>query len=123
MDRYYREIEEKIHFLVKELSSIKYLQGSSDVVNDGAYEWEALCPEGKTVQQELYKDYVFVIGLVREQLEQIESPYLRQYMNSCDFVLDIIQQNTVLFSAKIQDVADEIKRQIDIQRFLVLNHA
>lgn len=123
MNRYYREIEGKIHFLVKELSSIKYLQGSSDVVSDGAYEWEALCPEGKTVQQELYKDYVFVIGLVREQLEQIESPYLGQYINSCDFVLDIIQQDTILFSDKIQDVADEIKRQIDVQRFLVLNHA
>ncbi|MWV42249.1 hypothetical protein GRF59_01280 [Paenibacillus sp. HJL G12] len=119
---YYRGIEEKISFFVKELSGIKYLKGSSEVVSDGAYEWETLCPDGERIQHDLYQEYMSVTSLVRTKLEQMNSPYMEQYSQSCEYVADMIQQQSILFVEKIQDVADEIKRQIDIQLFLVMNH-
>ncbi|MBT2287950.1 hypothetical protein J7E73_02155 [Paenibacillus albidus] len=114
------ELEEKIKTFITAQSALDFFEGSTAVVEGGAYSWRPLSSAGAEMQYKLCKEYVELAAQGRLTLEQKESPYLKTFDESYHVALGYLYQQDLVFVPTLEEVFGILKKEIDLQRFLII---
>ncbi|MCQ4086715.1 hypothetical protein [Saccharibacillus sp. JS10] len=94
-------------------SSMSYIEGSSDIVESGAYEWLPLTPGQKIDQSEICDQYRLILNEVTHL--KLEGKLLDRFNESGKRVLSFLQQDSIVWQSNSSDVYDEIVRELGEQ--------
>lgn len=115
----YIALEEQIRIFIFAHTDIEYVQGSSEVVEGGAFTWAELSPESKFVQTKLYHEYISLIKQANRNLKKNGSSYLETFETSCTEVKSYLKQENLLWGSSLQEVFNAVKKELDLQRGLM----
>lgn len=112
-------LEERIRSFILVHSDVEYVQGSSEIVEGGAFTWTELSPESKGLQLELWREYISISRQARKLLAETESPHQEIFEESYLEVKSCLKQNSMLWGPCLQDIFRNMKKELDLQRSLV----
>lgn len=94
-------------------SSMTYIEGSSEIVESGAYEWLPLEPGQKIDQKEICEQY---IGILRDATHlKLDGEPLNQFNESGKRVLSFLKQDSIVWQRTGSEVYDEIVEELGMQ--------
>ncbi|CAM3965696.1 hypothetical protein [Saccharibacillus endophyticus] len=94
-------------------SSMTYIEGSSKIVENGAYEWVGLDANQTLDQQDICNEYVEILNEVVHL--KLDSSFLTQFNQSGERVLSFLRQDSIVWQKTGLQVYNEIEREIDHQ--------
>ncbi|RUT29583.1 hypothetical protein EJP77_14490 [Paenibacillus zeisoli] len=114
----YQVLEEQIQRFIVCHSSLKYVDGSVEVVDGGAYEWSELAPAEREIQIKLISDYS---GIIEEMCLGMpeSSSELQRFIQSCGEVLSYIRQDSMCWDSSLQKSFENIQRELKLQKQLI----
>ncbi len=90
-----------------------YIEGSSKIVENGAYEWVGLDANQTLDQQDICNEYVEILNEVVHL--KLDSSFLTQFNQSGERVLSFLRQDSIVWQKTGLQVYNEIEREIDHQ--------
>lgn len=118
----YKKVNEQLEQFVLFASRLSYIEGSSQVVEGGAYAWAPLENPAQHEQSQIYQDYATVAYQARLIIENNLIGRLAEFDASVESVLSHISQGTIVFIADVDDAFSAIKVELDVQQALI-HHA
>lgn len=116
---YYCEILERVELLLLN-STIEYVEKSSEVTDGGLYFWVQVDAMNNAYRMALVEEYLILVTRMRLDLEDNASKELATFDHSCNIVLTYLKQETLICEGTKEEILKSIKRQLDIQYFLLL---
>lgn len=107
----YLGIEKRYEELVNQYSGLTFLEGSTAVVEGGAYSWSPLSADAASIQERLYADYIDLIKVARETLQSKDSPYFITYEESVKVTLAYFAQEDLVFVSSLEEVFKIVKEK------------
>lgn len=114
----YQVLEEQIRKFIVCHSSLKYVDGSVEVVDGGAYVWSELALAGQEIQIKLIADYSGIIDEVCQGMHSSSSERQR-FIHSCGEVLHYIKQDSMCWDSSLQKSVEMIQRELELQKQLI----
>ncbi|WP_438495883.1 hypothetical protein [Paenibacillus sp. IHBB 3054] len=115
----YLGIEKRYEELVNQYSGLTFIEGSTAVVEGGAYSWSPLSADAASIRERLYADYIDLIKVARETLQSKDSPYFITYEESVKETLAYFAQEDLVFVSSLEEVFKIVKRELDLQRSII----
>ncbi|MEJ8306691.1 hypothetical protein [Saccharibacillus sacchari] len=94
-------------------SSMTYIEGSSDIVESGAYEWLPLTPGQKLDQTEICEQYTVILQQTIHL--KLDGALLNRFNESGERVLSFLRQDSIVWQSTGPEVYEEIVKELDIQ--------
>lgn len=115
----YLGIEKRYAELINKYSGLTFLEGSTAVVEGGAYSWSPLSADAVSIRERLYADYIDLIEMARETLQSRDSPYFITYEESIAVTRAYFAQEDLVFASSLEEVYKIVKRELDLQRSII----
>lgn len=94
-------------------SSMTYIEGSSEIVESGAYEWLPLTP-GQTIDQtEICERYTVILDETTHL--KLDGELLDRFNESGQRVLSFLRQDSIVWQSSGPEVYEEIVKELDTQ--------
>ncbi len=94
-------------------SSMTYIEGSSDIVESGAYEWLPLTPGQTLDQTEICEQYMAILQETTHL--KLDGELLDRFNESGERVLSFLRQDSIVWQSSSHAVYEEIVKELDIQ--------
>jgi len=94
-------------------SSMTYIEGSSEIVESGAYEWLPLTPGQTLDQAEICEQYTIILQETTHL--KLDGELLKQFNESGERVLSFLRQDSIVWQSTGPEVYEEIVRELDAQ--------
>lgn len=112
----YNELEEQLGYFIQNNSSIEAVEGPDTYPYGEVRVWSRLQPNQAHMQKQVLADYLSLTALCSQILVNVKSGHYPEFERSTEIVLDYIRQNTLLPEGTLQDIFNEIRREMDLQR-------
>lgn len=94
-------------------SSMTYIEGSSEIVESGAYEWMPLTSGQKLDQKAICDQYALILD---ETIHlKLDGKLLDRFNESGERVMSFLRQDSIVWQSTGPDVYDEIVKELDRQ--------
>ncbi|OWR32721.1 hypothetical protein CDO73_03740 [Saccharibacillus sp. O23] len=94
-------------------SSMLYIAGSLDIVENGAYEWLPLNPGQKIEQKDICEQYEKIVSDTTHL--KVDSSIRIAFEQSSRRVLSFLRQDSIIWQNTTSKVYDEIVKELDLQ--------
>ncbi|MNH79502.1 hypothetical protein D3C73_318230 [compost metagenome] len=115
----YQVLEEQLREFIVCHSSLKYIDGSVEVVDGGAYAWSKLGRAEHEIQIQLISDYSKIIEEVCQGMHSSSSDIIQRFNQSCEEVLAYIKQDSMCWDSSLQKSFENIQRELKSQKQLI----
>lgn len=115
-------LQDKFHEIFIEIefffgkSTLVYVEGSSEIVEGGAYKWANLAEEDAQLQKTLCAKYVRLIDLIHHL--EMESDSFDDLDYSSKRVLRLLRQDCAVLQNTTKQVCEDIAQQLNLQLIL-----
>lgn len=113
------ELEEQLGYFIHNNSAIQPLDENYDYLYGETGFWSKPQPHQAYMQKHVLADYLQLTALCSQILVNVKSEHYHKFERSTAVVLSHIRQNTLLPSRTLEDVFNEIKLEMDIQRGII----
>ncbi|WP_433943821.1 hypothetical protein [Paenibacillus sp. SN-8-1] len=114
----YQVLEEQIREFIVCHSSLKYIDGSVEVVDGGAYAWSKLGRVEQKIQIQIISDYSELIEEVSQGI-LTSSGDIQRFIESCEEVLTYIRQDSMCWDSSLERSFENIQRELKSQIQLI----
>jgi hypothetical protein len=106
------------NFLLND-SALKFIEGSKDIVEGGAYSWVQLSKDQIANQQVLITTYDKIMEPILKCINsEVEGENTTSLRHSYDRVKNVLKQEGIVFENDIKDVYTEISKELKLQLYL-----
>lgn len=113
------ELEEQLGYFIHNNSAIEPLDKNHDYLYGETGFWSKPQPHQAYMQKHVLADYLQLTALCSQVLVNVKSEHYHNFERSTAIVLSHIRQNTLLPNRTLEDVFNEIKLEMDIQRGII----
>lgn len=113
------EIEQQLEYFIYNNSVIEALEEPHDYQHGEAGFWSKPQPHQAHMQKHVLADYLRLTALCSQMLVNVKSEHYHKFGQSTAIVLNHIRQNTLLPNSTLEDVFNEIKQEMNIQRGII----
>ncbi|MBW4083811.1 hypothetical protein [Paenibacillus sp. S150] len=116
----FKSLEKRINSFIADDCSMEYIEGSEEVVIGGVFTWSKLQAAKERERKYIYLEYKELAAQIRVDLVNKDSQHIDVFERSFECIIDYIKHDAIICLPGITAVIEEIKKELDLQRYLIL---